>query len=302
LSCCIARRGPPQVRVALSGNTIGGGPTVRPAATGLATAFFRLYLLESLAAGPARPAALLAAIAAERLPFATGAFGRALQSLVEGGYLVPAAAATVCLTSLGAAERMAERERWSVMLPTLIRLLGNAEPRPFPVVAEMEPPHERPVAEAYLDRVLVASVRERIAAARDGGPTFAVVLAHLDVEGVGEATRRAMVHRAIRATLGATATLLGGDVSAYRYGESGVAAVAPVARDAARGERLCTLVRSRLDELMRTMTSTVRAFGNARWHVRAGAATWSDDCATTTLLLRHAEEALAMDDLRRDAA
>ena len=275
---------------------------VRPSATGLATAFFRLYLLESLAAGPARPAALLAAIAAERLPFAAGAFGRALQSLVEGGYVAPAAAAAVCLTSLGAAERMAERERWSDVLPTLVRLLGNSEPRPVPVVAEVAPPRARPVAEAYLDRVLVASVRERIAAARDGGPTFAVVLAQLDVDGVGEATRRAMVHRAIRATLGATATLFGGDVSAYRYGDSGVAAVAPVGRDPARGERLCTLVRSRLDELMRTMTSTVRAFGAARWNVRAGASTWSEDLATTTVLLRRAEAALAMDGDRRDAA
>jgi len=274
---------------------------VRPSATGLATAFFRLYLLESLAPGPARPAALLAAIAAERLPFASGAFGRALQSLIEGGYLAPAAAANVCLTSLGAAERTAERERWSEMLPTLIRLLGTSEPRPFPVVAEVTLPPARAVAEAYLDRVLVASVRERIAAARDGGPTFAVVLAQLDVDGVGEATRRAMVHRAIRATLGATATLFGGDVSAYRYGESGVAAVAPAGRDAARGERLCTLVRARLDELMRTMTSTVRAFGSARWNVRAGAATWTEDIGTTTLLLRRAEEALAGDE-RRDAA
>src|SRR5881296_172310 len=210
---------------------------VRPSATGLATAFFRLYLLESLAAGPARPAALLAAIAAERLPFAAGAFGRALQSLVEGGYVAPAAAATVCLTALGAAERMAERERWSETLPTLVRLLGDTEPRPFPVAPEIAPPRARPVAEAYLDRVLVASVRELIAAARDGGPAFAVVLA-------------------------------------------------PAGRDTARGERLCTLVRARLDELMRTMTSTVRAFGAARWSVRAGAATWSDDIATTTVLLR----------------
>jgi len=275
---------------------------VRPSATGLATAFFRLYLLESLAAGPARPAALLAAIAAERLPFASGAFGRALQSLIEGGYLAPAAAANVCLTSLGAAERMAERERWSEMLPTLIRLLGTSEPRPFLVVAEVVPPQARPVAEAYLDRVLVASVRDRIAAARDGGPTFAVVLAQLDVDGVGEATRRAMVHRAIRATLGATATLFGGDVSAYRYGDSGVAAIAPTGRDPARGERLCTLVRARLDELMRTMTSTVRAFGSARWNVRAGAATWSEDIGTTTLLLRRAEESLSVDGDRQDAA
>jgi len=275
---------------------------VRPSATGLATAFFRLYLLESLAVGPARPAALLAAIAAERLPFASGAFGRALQSLIEGGYLAPAAAATVCLTSLGAAERTCERERWSEMLPTLARLLGDAEPRPFPVVPEAPAPRERPVAEAYLDRVLVASVRERIAAARDGGPGFAIVLAQVDIDGVGEATRRAMVHRAIRATLGATATLLGGDVSAYRYGDSGVAAIAPVARDMAREERLCTLVRARLDELMRTMTSTVRAFGSARWNVRAGAATWSEAIGTTTLLLRKAEEALTQDGQRRDAA
>ena len=277
-------------------------PTVRLTATGLATAFFRLYLLESLASGQARPAALLAAIAAERLPFAAGAFGRALQSLVEGGYLAPSGAATVCLTALGAAERVAERERWSAMLPTLVRLLGDAEPRPFPVVVEALPPRERPVAEAYLDRVLVATVRERIAAARDGGPPFAVVLAQVEVDGVGESTRRAMVHRAIRATLGATATLFGGDVSAYRYGDSGVAAMAPDGRDAARAERLCTLVRARLDELMRTMTSTVRAFGSARWNVRAGAATWSEDLATTTVLLRRAEQALSMDGDRRDAA
>ena len=298
----MARRGPPQVGVALCVTTIGGGPTVRPTATGLATAFFRLYLLESLATGQARPAALLAAIAAERLPFAAGAFGRALQSLIEGGYLAPGPAATVCLTALGAAERMAERERWSVMLPTLVRLLGDATPRPFPVVAEAPPPRERPVAEAYLDRVLVASVRERIAAARDGGPAFAVVLAQLDVDGVGESTRRAMVHRAIRATLGATATLFGGDVSAYRYGDSGVAAVAPDGRDAARAQRLCVLVRARLDELMRTMTSTVRAFGSARWSVRAGSATWSEDLGTTTRLLREAEDALSRDGERRTAA
>ena len=181
-------------------------------------------------------------------------------------------------------------------------VIRTFEPRPFPIVAETEPPRARPVAEAYLDRVLVASVRERIAAARDGGPTFAVVLGQVDVDGVGETTRRAMVHRAIRATLGATATLLGGDVSAYRYGESGVAAIAPAGRDPAREERLCTLVRARLDELMRTMTSTVRAFGAARWNVRAGAATWSEEVATTTALLRQAEAALAADGERRDAA
>jgi len=148
----------------------------------------------------------------------------------------------------------------------------------------------------------VASVRERIAAARDGGPSFAVVLAQLDVDRVAEATRRAMIHRAIRATLGASATLLGGDVAAYRYGESGVAVLAPAGHDPGRGERLAALVRARLDELMQTMTSTVRAFGTARWSVRAGEATWSEDIGTTTLLLRRAEGALTADGERRDAA
>jgi hypothetical protein len=275
---------------------------VRPSATGLATAFFRLYLLESLAAGPARPASLLAAIASERLPFAAGAFSRAMQSLVEGGYIAPVAPTSVALTALGAAERTAERERWSAMLPTLLRLLGTADPRPLPVIVEPVPPAVQPVAEAYLDRVLVGAVRERIAAARDEGPAFAVVLAQIDVDAVGEATRRAMVHRAIRATLGATATLLGGDVSAFRYGDAGVALLAPSGRDAARAERLAVLVRARLDELMRTMTSTVRAFGSARWNVRAGGTTWSERFATTTQLLHAAEEALSADGMRRDAA
>lgn len=275
---------------------------VRPSATGLATAFFRLYLLESLAAGPARPAALLAAIASERLPFAAGAFSRAMQSLVEGGYLAPVAPTSVALTALGAAERTAERERWSTMLPTLIGLLGEAEARALPVLIETPPPRVQPVAEAYLDRVLVGAVRERIAAARDDGPSFAVVLAQIDVDGVGEATRRAMVHRAIRATLGATATLLGGDASAFRYGDAGVAVLAPIGRDASRAERLAILARGRLDELMRTMTSTVRAFANARWNVRVGGATWSDEVPTTTALLRAAEGALASDGARRDAA
>jgi len=60
---------------------------VRPSATGLATAFYRLYLLESLASTTARPASLLATSGAERLPLASGALGRAPQSLLEGGHL-----------------------------------------------------------------------------------------------------------------------------------------------------------------------------------------------------------------------
>ncbi len=269
---------------------------VRPSATGLATAFFRLYLLDALALRPARPATLLASVAAERLPFASGAFGRALQSLLEGGYLVPAPEAAVALTPLGAAERLAERERWAAVVPTVLRLLGEVGPRAAPAVIAAPPPTSRqiPVAEAYLDRVLVTSVRERVAAARDGGLPFAVVLGLLDVDVPSEADRRAIVHRAIRAMLGSSATLLGGDVSAYRYGESGVAIIAP-GGDARRGERVAAVVRTRFDELMTTMTTSVRAFGGARWQAHAGTASWSSAIVTSGALLRLAEDALRAD-------
>lgn len=78
------------------------------------------------------PPALLAAIEAERLPFASGAFSRALKSLVVSGYLAPAASGVVTLTERGAAERTIERERWSLVLPALIRLLGDESARLAP--------------------------------------------------------------------------------------------------------------------------------------------------------------------------
>jgi hypothetical protein len=102
--------------------------------------------------------------------------------------------------------------------------------------------------------------------------------------------------------LGGSATLFGGDTSPYRYGDSGVAVIAPIGRDVGRADRLRTLVRTRLDELMRTMTTTVRAFAGARWLVRAGVAIWTENVATTTVLLRQAEASLSEDCDRRDAA
>src|SRR2546430_8938693 len=96
----------------------GGRAVVRPAMTGLGTAFFRLYLLEVLVPAPARPAALLAAISAERLPLSSGGFSRALQALLAGGYVVPAPEGAVALTPLGAAERLPARERSPRGLPT----------------------------------------------------------------------------------------------------------------------------------------------------------------------------------------
>ena len=219
---------------------------VRPSATGLATAFYRLYLLESLASTTARPATLLATIAAERLPLASGAFGRALQSLLEGGHLVPAPEAAVALTPLGAAERVSERERWRAVIPTVLRLIAEPEPepRPAPVLAEAPAIAYRAaaVAESYLDRVLVAALRERVASARDGGRAFALVLGVADVDAPSEATRRAIVHRCIRATLGGASTLFGGDASAFRYGDCGVALVAPIVGDEGRGARMATLL------------------------------------------------------------
>lgn len=264
----------------------------RPASTGLATAFFRFYLLDALSPAPARPASLLARAAAEQLPFATGAFSRALQSLLEGGHLVPGPEGTVAMTALGAAERMVERERWSAVVPTVLRLLGDVAPRPEPVVAEAAAlPYRVRVADAYADRVLVAHVRERVAAAREGGRPCCVVLIALAIQHPNEASRRAMVHRAIRASLGGASTLFGSEVSAYRYGDDGVALVG----GAGDGPRLAMLARARVDELIRGMSASVRAFRGAGWRVGAGAATWSPDLATTGALLRAAEDALRAD-------
>ena len=279
---------------------------VRPAATGLATAFYRLYLLDSLASAPARPATLLATIAGEHLPLASGAFGRALQSLLEGGYLVPAPEAAVALTPLGAAERVAERERWRAVIPTILRLVNEPDPAPRPAPAIAETPtveyRTAAVAESYLDRVLVGALRERVAQARDGGRAFALVLGVADVDAPSEATRRAIVHRCIRATLGGASTLFGGDASAFRYGDSGVALIAPILGDERRGTRIATLLRARLDELLRTMTTSVRAFAGARWHVRVGDATWTADLVTSGAVLRIAQGALARDDAERRPA
>lgn len=268
----------------------------RLAATGLATAFFRLFILDSLAAGPARPNLLLLKISAEGLPFAPGAFSRAMQSLLENGHLQPAPHGAIALTALGAAERTEELSRWRAAMPTIARLVGESEVRAAPVLVEAPRPHrEARVADDYLDRVLVATIRERMANARDGGRAFVVVLGAVDLEHPSIAHQRAMVHRTIRATLGAAATLFGSDVDAYRYGETGVALLAPVAGDPDRAQRLAVLLRSQLDELIRTMGTTVRAFGGARWQVRIGSVTWRLEHVTTAALLRIAQDELAMD-------
>ncbi len=268
----------------------------RLAATGLATAYFRLFILDTLAAGPARPNLVLLRAAAEQLPFATGAFSRALQSLLENGHLQPAPHGAVALTAVGAAERVQDLARWRAVMPSVARIAGESEASLAPAVSEpLRPRCEPRVADAYLDQVLVATIRERMASARECGRGFIVVLGALDLEHPSVAHQRAMVHRAIRATLGSAATLFGSDVDAYRYGETGVALLAPARGDPERGDQLALLLRARLDELIRTMAATVRAFGGAHWNVRVGSSTWAAEIATTAALLRIAQDELAAD-------
>src|SRR5207249_4777261 len=95
----------------------------------------------------------------------------------------------------GAAERVAERERWRAVIPTVLRLVDEPEPerRPAATVAEAATVEYRTaiVAESYLDRVLVGALRERVAQARDGGRAFTLVLGVADVDASSEATWRA---------------------------------------------------------------------------------------------------------------
>lgn len=267
----------------------------RLVSTGLATAFFRLFILDSLAqSGSSRPNLLLLKATAEKLPFATGAFSRALQSLLENGHLRPAPHGAVTLTALGAAERMQERARWREVMPSVARIVGEFEPREAPAISEPALPRCSPrVADDYLDQVLLATIRERIASARETSRQFVLVLGVIDLEHASLAHQRAMVHRAIRATLGSAATLFGSDVDAFRYGDTGVALLAPCIGDEDRAPSLAVMARARLDELLRTMTATVRAFGGARWNVRVGAGAWSPRIATTGELLRLAQGELA---------
>ncbi|MBA3375373.1 MAG: hypothetical protein H0U00_06105, partial [Actinobacteria bacterium] len=169
----------------------------RLAATGLATAYFRLFILDTLAAGPARPNLLLLKATAEHLPFATGAFSRALQSLLENGHLQPAPHGAVTLTAVGAAERVQELARWRSVMPSVARIAGETTASSAPAVSERPAAAREPcVADAYLDQVLMATIRERMASAREGGRAFVVVLGAIDLEHPSIAHRRAMVHRA----------------------------------------------------------------------------------------------------------
>ena len=288
---------------------------IRPALTGLATAYFRLFVLDALGRGPARPASLLASASADGLPLANGAFGRALQSLIEGGHVAPTSEGAVGLTPAGAAERVAERVRWAAVIASAARLLGEPvqaaraardpasphtdRPAASRGAAPDGPPARAPApADAYLDRVLMATLRERTAAARDGGPGFGLAIAEIDVSHPAEAARRALVHRVVRAMLAGAGTLIGPDVSPYRYGDRGIALLIETSGRSGRSAQVAIAMGQRLSELLRSTSSSVRAFNGARSRVRTGFADWSAEVPTTLALLRLVQESLAGDEER----
>ena len=263
---------------------------------GLATAFYRLYILHALERAPARPAAVLAALHAREgpLPFEGGAFSRALQQLLDAGLLIAGPSGTVQLTPMGGRERAAQRAVWERLVAIVARLLAGELPSPEPpadggVPMTLAPPER--VAEGYRERVVIAEVREAARRGRDSGEAFAVVLAQLCVAHREPLRARAMVQRALRETLSACRSMFGPRAVALRYGMDGAALIVPSADADAQAE----LLRARLAESLAAMSATVRAFAGARHGVRVGLARWSPAVLTSAQLLRLAEEALDAD-------
>lgn len=259
----------------------------------LATAFYRLYLLHVLER-PTRPAALLAALHASEspLPVPAGGFSRALQQLLDAGLVVAAPGGSVQLTPMGERERGAQRAAWERLTALVARLLAGELPAPEPPSGGGTPlpaPRPEPVAEAYRERVVVAEVRDAMRRAREGGERFALVLAQLSVAHAEPGRARAMLHRALRETLGTARSTFGPAALALRYGSHGVALLVPERDGAAHAE----LLRARLAESLAAMSATVRAFTGARHDVRVGVASWSPEIVTSAQLLRLAEERLS---------
>jgi hypothetical protein len=271
-------------------------------AAGLATAFYRLYILDALHHGPARPAALLAALHAREgaLPLPGGGFSRALQQLLDAGLIGPAADGAMQLTPFGTREREAQRALWERLIGVVGRLLSGDAPAPELNAASDLPfemaPGER-VAEGYRERVVVAEVREALRAARNDGRLFSLVLAQLAVTHAQPARAKAMLHRALRETLGEARAIFGSDVRMLRYGVRGLALISP-----GNGSSRAELLRARLTESLASMSASVRAYAGARYAVRVGDADWTPAISTSQHILRLAEEALARDDARSSAA
>lgn len=269
---------------------------------GLATAFYRLYILHGLEQ-PARPAALLAALHAREgaLPLPSGGFSRAVQQLLDTGLIAAAPAGALQLTAFGRREREAQRIVWERLVGIVGRLLAGELPAPEPPPSGGVPlaiPSGERVADGYRERVVVAELREAIRRAREGGEPPALVLALIAVAHAQPVRAKAMLHRALRETLGSARSTFGGHVIALRYGTHGVALLGPERSAEAQAE----LLRARLSESLAAMTATVHTFAGARHAVRVGVGRWTPAVLTSAQLLRLAEDALVDDGQTRSAA
>ena len=268
--------------------------------SGLARAFYRLFILHALDTGPQRPAAILAALHTSEgaLPVESGAFTKAIGQLVDAGLIVPAKLGAFELTAIGRREREAQRVVWQRLVAIVGKLLDGEMPRPEPPEdgGTLLPIVRDHVADEHRERVVMAEIRELTRRARDGGPRFSVVLADIAIAHPQPAVGTAMLQRTLRETLGRARSMFAANVSAHRYGARGVCLLS-VGEDAAVAE----LLRARLLESLGAMRGTVKAFGGARYAVRIGAASFSPAAATSGALLRLAEAALAADSAARAA-
>lgn len=268
---------------------------------GLATAFYRLWILHALEGAPQRSSAMLAALHASEgvLPLESGAFTKALQQLLDTGLVMPAEAGAVALTVMGRRERDAQRAMWQRLIAIVVRLLAGELPPPRPPtdggvrVVPRAPSH----AVDERDPVVLADVRDAARRAREGDGPFAVVLADVAVAHPIPHRATAMLQRALRETLGSARSTFGSGIPVHRYGTTGVCLVAP----GERAGELAELLRARLLESLGAMCATVRSFDGARYAVRLGTARWSPAAATSGALLRMAEEALSAESAARAA-
>ena len=269
--------------------------------SGLARAFYRLFILHALEPGPQRPAAILAALHNTDgvLPLEGGTFTKAVSQLIDAGLVVPAELGAIAITPMGRRERDAQRVVWQRLLAIVNRLLAGDVPQPQPpgdggTSLPMLPDR---TAELHRERVVIAEIRDVARRAREGGPRFAVVLADIAIAHSRPAVSVAMLQRSLRETIGRARSTFAADVSAHRYGASGVCLIVPGDEYIGTAE----LLRARLFESLGAMQATVKGFRGARYAVRIGAARWTPDAATSGAVLRLAEAALSADSAVRAA-
>ncbi|OLC56380.1 MAG: hypothetical protein AUH85_06565 [Chloroflexi bacterium 13_1_40CM_4_68_4] len=269
--------------------------------SGLARAFYRLFILHALETGSQRPAAILGALHASDgvLPLESGAFTKAVSQLIDAGLVVLAELGALELTPMGRRERDAQRVVWQRLISIVNRLLDGDVPQPeppgdggtsLPLVTDR-------TAEAHRERVVIAEIRDIARRARDGGPRFAIVLADIAIAHPRPAVGTAMLQRSLRETIGRGRSTFPAGVSAHRYGDRGVCLIVPGDEHGGTAE----LLRARLLESLGAMHATVKDFRGARYAVRIGAARWTPAAATSGAVLRLAEAALSAESTTRAA-